>query len=249
MLQFIVLLSIMAIWALTSLLSREAQPLPPRPTRGPAPDGTRPNLVGRTTELGGAGRDPGAANRPAGGLPDRNPMPRWSDAAPAPRTTPARPAAADDGIVVVDSDARGSRSAPGSFGSPTSGAGSRTSRANLARRGGRGRSSSAPGPVKTAESGRPRALTSQVTESMAQKRNRPLEITPLSSPLSLNDSPLTKLSTRQPADKPGFSTAAPSMTAATVHTMLATSSKLREIMLLSEILQPPVSVRNRRRPH
>ncbi len=64
MVQFVVLLSIMAIWALTSLLSREAQPLPPRPTRGPAPDGPRPNLVGRS-ELGGAARDAG------GGAPHR----------------------------------------------------------------------------------------------------------------------------------------------------------------------------------
>jgi len=155
----------------------------------------------------------------------------------------------DDGIVVIDSDVRGSRSGTGSFGSPAV-AGSRTARSsNQARRGARGRSGSSPGPIKTPEPGRPRALTSQVTESMAQKKNRPLEITPLSSPLSLSDSHLVKLSTRQPADRHSFADAAPSLSAETVRTMLASPAKLREIALLSEVLQPPVSMRTRRRRH
>ena len=46
MLQFIVLLAIMALWALTSLLSREAQPLPPRRPRGTPLDGLRPASPG-----------------------------------------------------------------------------------------------------------------------------------------------------------------------------------------------------------
>jgi len=40
--QFIVPLTFLAIWALTSLLNRDAQPLPPRPMRPPAPPGPRP---------------------------------------------------------------------------------------------------------------------------------------------------------------------------------------------------------------
>ena len=59
-LQFIVLLSIMALWALTSLLSREAQPLPPRSaTRarggGPATGVAHRTLAVRT--IGERGRN------------------------------------------------------------------------------------------------------------------------------------------------------------------------------------------------
>ena len=41
LIQFIVPLTFLAIWALTSLLNRDAQPLPPRPGRAPAPGGPR----------------------------------------------------------------------------------------------------------------------------------------------------------------------------------------------------------------
>ena len=44
LLQFIVPLTFLAIWALTSLLNREAQPLPPRPGRSPVPGGPRPGM-------------------------------------------------------------------------------------------------------------------------------------------------------------------------------------------------------------
>ena len=83
------------------------------------------------------------------------------------------------------------------------------------------------------------ALTSQVSESMAQKRNRPLEITPLSIPLSLSDSPLTKLSARQPSDRPRTPDVALSMTAESVRTMLTNATRLREIASLSESCSRP----------
>jgi hypothetical protein len=247
MIQFIVLLSIMAIWALTSLLSREAQPLPPRPTRGPTPEGLRPNLVGRT-DLSGANRDASAAGRTSGGLPDRRAPARWSDPVPPSRSTTGSPTVPHDGIVIIESEMRSSRPANGSFAGQAGAAGSRVpTRAGQVRRGARGRSPS--NPTKAPEPGRPRALTSQVTESMAQKRNKPLEIAPLSSPLSLNDSPLAKLTTRQqPAERNRYFDAAPSLNADTVRAMIASPGKLRELALLSEILQPPVSVRKRRRP-
>ena len=44
MLQFIVLLAIMALWALTSLLSREAQPLPPADLAAPCRTDRGPQL-------------------------------------------------------------------------------------------------------------------------------------------------------------------------------------------------------------
>ena len=42
LIQFIVPLTFLAIWALTSILNRDAQPLPPRPGRPPGPGGMRP---------------------------------------------------------------------------------------------------------------------------------------------------------------------------------------------------------------
>jgi len=42
LIQFIVPLMFLAIWALTSLLNRDAQPLPPRPGRPPGAGGPRP---------------------------------------------------------------------------------------------------------------------------------------------------------------------------------------------------------------
>ncbi|MBV8609400.1 MAG: hypothetical protein JO034_18335, partial [Singulisphaera sp.] len=42
--QFIVPLTFLTIWALTSLFNREAQPLPPRSNRPPGPPGPRPGL-------------------------------------------------------------------------------------------------------------------------------------------------------------------------------------------------------------
>ena len=81
MLQFVVLLAIMALWALTSLLSREAQPLPPRPARGPGPDGLRPALPCQPGRRDGPvasrqfARSTGS-RRSSAGMPAR-----WSEAA------------------------------------------------------------------------------------------------------------------------------------------------------------------------
>src|SRR5271165_6299281 len=63
LIQFIVPLTFLAIWALTSILNRDAQPLPPRPTRLPGPGGVRPPV----------GRIPGQADslKPGGGMPGR----------------------------------------------------------------------------------------------------------------------------------------------------------------------------------
>ena len=62
--QFIVPLTFLAIWALTSLLNRDAQPLPPRPGRPPGPGGVRPQ-----------NRAPGQAMQrlPGPGVPPRQP--------------------------------------------------------------------------------------------------------------------------------------------------------------------------------
>jgi hypothetical protein len=82
---------------------------------------------------------------------------------------------------------------------------------------------------------------------MAKKRNRPLEIAPLSTPLSLIDSPLAKLSTRQSAEQPRALAPPAPLTGDSVRHMLATAGRLREIAILSEIFLPPVAMRSGRR--
>jgi len=243
MLQFIVLLTIMALWALTSLLSREAQPLPPRPARGQGPDGPRPApAMSRGDSLGPA-RYPETTDRlPATG-PERRAPARWSEASAVARPTSGRGLGVDDGIVILESDARTVRSPSGGL-SPSSTAANR--RGAPARRSSRGRSPSSTPAAKPAEPGRPRALTTLVTQSMAQRRNRPLEITPLAAPLAQIGSPLTQISAGAPIEHPGSPDSAPAFTALSLRTMLANSTKLREVALLTELLQPPLALRRRR---
>ncbi len=89
--QFIVPLAFLAIWALTALLNRDAQQLPPRTTGGAAPDGfpqtgsmagrAGKNASGPARYLGAADRTTGMADlKPGGALGgSRGPRPagRW----------------------------------------------------------------------------------------------------------------------------------------------------------------------------
>jgi hypothetical protein len=240
MLQLIVLLSIGALWAITSLLSREAQPLPARPARGPGPAGPRPGLPMNPTSSMAASRTAGTAERlPTTSLERRAPA-RWNEASPATRTAAGRGLGPDDGIVILESDSRTGR--PGTGGASSAAAAAK-GRAGLARRASRSRSSTGPSPSNQVEPGRPRALTTLVTQSMAQKRNRPLEITPLASPLGPINSPLTQLTTGAKIEHPGSLDSPPAYTAESLRSMLANPIRLREAALLTELLQPPVALR------
>ena len=117
-----------------------------------------------------ASRTTGTADRlPATTLERRAPA-RWNEASPATRTAAGRGLGADDGIVILESDSRAAR--PGTGGASSAAAAAK-GRARPARRASRGRSTTGPSPSKPVEPGRPRALTSLVTQSMAQKRNGP----------------------------------------------------------------------------
>ena len=94
---------------------------------------------------------------------------------------------------------------------------------------------------------RPRALTGLVGQSMAQKRTKPLDITPLSSPMSPLSAPLSQASAAEPA-RDTARTPTPTLSSNALRAMLASPSKLREVALLGELLQPPVSLRGRPRP-
>jgi hypothetical protein len=245
MLQIIVLLSIGALWALTSLLSREAQPLPARPARGPGALGPRSGLPMSAVGPMAPARPPGTIDRlPPTSLERRAPA-RWNDASPPTRTATGRGLGADDGIVILESDSRGARPTPGAASSP-SGAAAR-GRAGASRRGLRSRSSVSTGSSKSIEPGRPRALTSLVTQSMAQKRNRPLEIAPLASPLAPINSPLTDITSGAKIEHPGSLDTPPAFTGESLRSMLENPTKLREAALLTELLQPPLALRRRGR--
>jgi hypothetical protein len=243
-LQFIVMLSIMALWALTSLLSREAQPLPARPVRGPGAGGP---LSGFPMTPGGSASPArtGATTdrRPASSL-DRAASGRWNEASSTNRPGPPRGLNADDGLVIIEPDPRTARPAANAVISASAAAKGRTA---AARRGSRGRSSANAGASKSTEPGRTRALTSLVTQSMAQMRNRPLEITPLSSPLSPINSPLTTISTGAKIEHPGSLDSPPAFTGESLRLMLGDAAKLREAALLTELLQPPLALRRPRR--
>src|SRR5690348_13520704 len=105
LLQFIVPLTFLAIWALTSLLNRDAQPLPPRPgsgrgpgagpARGTAGGGFSPSMRG---DLTGPARSSSPARPASSPMADRTVPARWS-----PGPGPGRPAsiasrAGDEGI-------------------------------------------------------------------------------------------------------------------------------------------------------
>jgi hypothetical protein len=82
---------------------------------------------------------------------------------------------------------------------------------------------------------------------MAQKQNRPLELTPLDFPVAPLGAPLTHLATSALREQPRSWDVLPAFDSAALRTMLASRNKLREVALLSEILQPPLALRRARR--
>src|SRR4051812_49963997 len=91
--QFIVPLTFLAIWALTAIFNREAQPLPPR--------------QGRPQPPGGPGMGGPSAQR--AGLTDRDPNLRWSTTGDRPSSR--RPLSGDDAILIIEETRRPPQSA------------------------------------------------------------------------------------------------------------------------------------------
>ncbi|MGA2704529.1 MAG: hypothetical protein ABSH35_25965 [Isosphaeraceae bacterium] len=256
LIQFIVPLMFLAIWALTSLLNRDAQPLPPRPGRPPGAGGPRPldlnRMPGqpepRSSGLGSLVQAP--ASSP---LADQQTM--WPGATSAPTARERavqRPPLQnmEDAIVYIENDpTRRGTTRPASSPGPAAGAssGSRLPRAAQQRKGTRGRAgttSSAPGQGR-AEPKTHRALSDQVNQSMALQRNKPLEITPLFTSLAPLSLPLSQASVA-PRVQQERGTANPvTLSGLDIRKMLSSPGKLREFALLTEVLQPPVSLRPR----
>lgn len=217
--QYIVPLTFLAIWALTSLFNRDAQPLPPRQGdgRGPGPDGPRPSP-----------RPTSSAMTDRRG--EREPSAPPSRVAPGDSGGPRRLRSLDEGIVVVESDPRRSPT-------PSQG-GSRTT----ARRGSRGRSSQGTA-SRQAETPVPRALSAEMSRSHAPLLDHPEALSKLaapSGPLSIAETILSPTSTTQ-----AQAVSLPRVDADGIRALVRSPERLREAFILAEVIQPPLS---RRRP-
>jgi hypothetical protein len=258
LIQFIVPLMFLAIWALTSLLNRDAQPLPPRPGRMPGGGGPRPfNRMPGQPEPRSSGMGSTVQAPTASPLAEQQTM--WPAATSATTTRERgvqRPPLKnmDDAIVYIENDPtrRGTTrpvSSPGTAASTSSA--SRLPRATQQRKGIRGRpvtASGAPGQGK-AEPKTQRALSDQVNQSMALQRNKPLEITPLFTSLAPLSLPLSQASVAPQVQQERGTANPVTLSGLEIRKMLSSPGKLREFALLTEVLQPPVSLRPRRTRH
>jgi hypothetical protein len=258
LIQFIVPLMFLAIWALTSLLNRDAQPLPPRPGRPAGAGGPRPlnRLPGqpepRSSGLGSPLQTPASS-------PPTEQQTMWPGATSAPtardRAVQHPPLKNMDGaIVYIENDParRGTRrpaSSPGSAAAASSGA--RPPRGTQQRKGTRGRpvtTSGAPG-QGYAEPKTHRALSDQVNQSMALQRNKPLELTPLFTSLAPLSLPLSQATAAPQVQQERGTADKVTLSGLDIRKMLSSPGKLREFALLTEVLQPPVSLRPRGNRH
>jgi hypothetical protein len=252
LIQFVVPLTFLAIWALTTLLNRDAQPLPPRPGRpaprpgGPAGSPERRVLPGEMPARPAPGSrvpDRPAAGRPLGG----------SSLPPRTRAGELGGLNQGDAIVYLETEppSRSASSSTSSLAPALGGAAqagrSTSTRGSQSRRSSRGRSTqTGAGGQARAELQPRRALTDQMQESMALQRAKPLEIAPLAAPIKRLTRPLTQASaSAQVAQDRGAAPAA-SLSAADARRILATPERIREIAVLSEILRPPLALRHRR---
>lgn len=248
--QFVVPLMFLAIWALTSLLNRDTQPLPQRPVR----PGARPAPAPGQVNVQGSNRAavPPGQGAVASGIPDRGAAPRPAgERRPATSLNDANVYVVDDEVVFVDPVTnRRMMSAPlgGSTGAARGGAKPvrQSPPPSQPRKPGRGRRAPNPAPPARPEPETRRALSDQVGRSMSLSRNRPLDLTPLSSKLT----PLSAATTSAaPARDLGLerSSVGPALVAREVKDMLGSPLRLRETIVLAEVLQPPVALRRRRR--
>jgi hypothetical protein len=90
-------------------------------------------------------------------------------------------------------------------------------------------------------------LSGLAGQSLADRKTRPLEITPLATPLVPIDVPLAESVSASVTGATVRKQSMAGITGAEVRARLASASGLREIALLTEILQPPLALRRPRR--
>ncbi|WP_165072291.1 hypothetical protein [Paludisphaera rhizosphaerae] len=239
--QFIVPLIFLIVWAITSLLNRDSQPLPQRPNRpGAGPGGAGSNRRRDALTASKAEDDePAVADSSPPRRPGLAPFDARTQGRPlqaptrptSPRSNRPNGATGDDEVVFIES----ARRSIGGSASPPS-----------PRKPARGRRAE-PTPARTRR-GEPvtqRALSEQVGQSLAQNRSQPLGLSPISANLSsLSSASLRDASSTAARVTPNA--APPALSAAEVRRMMADGARLREMAVLVELLQPPVSRRPRR---
>lgn len=273
LIQFIVPLTFLAIWALTSILNRDGQPLPQRPQRpgDPRPDplaearrrrekaraaSQRPWDAHDGPSPEGEARTPPA--RPAAAGPTgRPPQPSGGRPRPERPTTPQPvPAGFDGAGVYVKNDevvfldpatGRQLMSAPIDGESPTEAPKPPAPpRQRKASRGRRAPTSDEAGRA-AAEAETRRALSDRVGRAMDLRRNERLELKPLAPKLQgLTGSLSEAVSLKDDLSPISKSASAPTFDAHAIQDMIAERQRLREIAVLSEVLRPPVSLRRGR---
>jgi hypothetical protein len=247
--QILISLAILALWALTSLLSRDAQPLPPRPVRGRSPEGPRPAPGLARNDQVEASQIRANSERLSGKMTESRFSSRPFESSLSARPNPGRDGLSNDDIRILDSDPRGPRSVSGSSAAISPSAAPARGQRSQSRRNLRARTSASPSLTKPVEPNRPRALTSQVNQSLAQAMGRPYEGLQLEAPLASLSSSLVPLATRGASsehDKRELPQG-PGMDVEAIRGMLASPSRLREIAFLSELLKPPLALRPRSR--
>jgi hypothetical protein len=157
----------------------------------------------------------------------------------------------DDAIVYIENDPAGrpqrtaGRPLSSGTGPPSQ---SRPPRIAPQRRGVRGRSAAgAPGTAPGRAEAEPhRALSEQLSQSLALQKTRPLEITPLATPIAPLARPVAGVSAGLQASSQPVPLSGPAITSGSIRRLLASPAQLREFAVLSEILQPPLALRARR---
>lgn len=208
-------------WALNQVLNKEA---PPQPQRGPNPDPFRNRLP--------------PAQRPPGTL-----LERLERTAPPP-PKPAPPLRPGQEMVIVESESRPSRPSAGSApaGSSSSSSTSRTNRRNRNPRrpaSGGGSASASSSTPKRGESG-DRSRSSAFANLAPGLTDSPVNAT--GGMMSATPSPIEDLDPRDLAPNPARDA---------LQQAIASPDRIRQAILINEILQPPVALRGRprSRPH
>ena len=221
--QFIVPLTFFAIWALTSLFNREAQPLPPRSGRPVGPNEPRPRPTPPASPDAPSPVESGADRS------QRDPTMRWTKPSAPDRPPGRRPS----GLEEVDNDvlripAEPARRAP----APRSGEGPAPRRA--------ARPPTAPlPPPRRPEPKQASALSRSMEHDVALPVNRRLVLDAM--PESLAAATATDMGLSAPL--PARPAEPPPLDGSDLRLMLTSPSKLHQAIILNELLQPPLALR------
>jgi hypothetical protein len=222
--QFIVPLTFLAIWALTSLFNRDAQPLPPRTARLPEPNGPQPPSGTAVSRGYQERRQEGSEGNRTVTRVTTNPRPVRS---PSPRGYNG----VGDDIIVIDGEPRRPVAPTSIRPSPP-----------MARRGSKTRPSAQPTAPKP-EPATARALSGSMSLGASSHLDHQPGLKPLSLPQSSPLLPSNQTAERG-ASQPHQGTP-PTSALTAVRTLISSRERLRESYLASEVLfSRPLSLRN-----